>query len=336
MFGFTESGRNSVYAELEVDGINLRSKTTGAAWVCGELEIVSLADLRKRTKCLRENGSDTIRRDKATGNIKVSELVGNAKTLHGEASSAGALFQVASQFNLLEMISPTVTPEQGITLYAGDPTQGPACAVACAAGTIYRNYFVQLDGQIGQTANQQVDCLAAIGDAFGNANSRLWQMKNGYALPSPEGLEEIDRKLRSMSESDLDELRSMLKIGLQWDTQVMLDGCDHKVTQAYCSALPVAYSGLSSRSWERFARLILESAYEATFAAAALNAAKHGNNAVFLTLLGGGAFGNDQTWILDAIRRAARLYESVELDVKIVSFNQSKPAIRQLCDSFRA
>ena len=32
-------------------------------------------------------------------------------------------------------------PEDGVTLYAADPTQGPACALACAAGSVYRNYF---------------------------------------------------------------------------------------------------------------------------------------------------------------------------------------------------
>ncbi|MDX1928481.1 MAG: hypothetical protein SFV81_18270, partial [Pirellulaceae bacterium] len=265
--------------------------------------------------------------------IRVSEVVGDAKALHADSVNAGALFQVASQFNLLEMVSPNVTPEQGITIYEHDPTQGPACAVACGAGTIYRNYFVELDGQNGQTANKQVDCLEAIGEALGNDNGRLWKMKHGYALPSAGGLEEIDSKLASMSESELDNLRGMLKVGLQWDTQVTLTDCDQLVTQAYCSALPVAYSGLPSRSWERFARLILEAAYEATFAAAVFNASKTRNKSVYLTLLGGGAFGNDQGWILDAIRRAAELYSRFDLDVQIVSFRHSNPAIRKICDT---
>ena len=111
-----------------------------------------------------------------------------------------------------------------------------------------------------------------------------------------------------------------------------LDGCEHLVTQAYCSALPVAYSDLSPRLWERFARLILEAAYEATLAAAVLNASKSGNKSVYLTLLGGGAFGNDQIWILDAIRRAAKLYRQFDLDVKIVSFRHSNSEVRRLCD----
>ena len=90
---------------------------------------------------------------------------------------------------------------------------------------------------------KQIDCLAEIGEVLGNTASRLWTMRNGYSLPNAIGLNEIDARLAGMSESDLDALRSKLKIGLQWDTQVTLDGCEHLVTQAYCSALPVAYSG---------------------------------------------------------------------------------------------
>ncbi|MBY4594626.1 hypothetical protein K3217_03625 [bacterium BD-1] len=100
----------------------------------------------------------------------------------------GALFQVASQFNALEMISPTVTPEEGVTRYACDRTQGPACAMAAGAATTYRNYFVPVGDQIGQTALRQLDGLADIGAelsrALGRPVSDLWSMQNGYALAS--------------------------------------------------------------------------------------------------------------------------------------------------------
>jgi hypothetical protein len=322
LFGFPETNRERVQRELEVHGTRLRAKGSGTSWVCGELEIASLADLRDRVRGLEVAG----RRG-----LTMSELVGDAKALHADPAAVGATFQVASQFNLLEMVSPAVTPEQGITIYESDPTQGPACAMACAAGTLYRNYFVELDGQLGQTAGQQIDCLAAIGEQLENADNRLWRMRNGYALPTLAGLSEINERLRKMSDLDLDQLRSHLRIGLQWDTQVTLVGCEHVVTQAYCSALPVAYSGLPASTWERFARLILEAAYEATWAAAILNAEKTGNRTLYLTLLGGGAFGNDPRWILDAIHHAATRFRAFDLDVRIVSYRRSNPAIRDLC-----
>jgi len=39
---------------------------------------------------------------------------------------------VASQFNTLEFIDETITPENGIGIYVYDSTQGPRCAIACA------------------------------------------------------------------------------------------------------------------------------------------------------------------------------------------------------------
>ena len=323
--GFSERSTEDVRENITISDSLLTSKVNDRSFQFGRLEIASLGELRERAAKVG-NG---------IGKLQLSELVGDAKALHVEAANAGAMFQVASQFNLLEMVSPSVTPEQGIAIYEHDMTQGPACAIACGGGTIYRNYFVELDGQIGQTATKQIDCLEEVGKLLGNENCRLWKMRNGYALPTAEGLKEIDSRLSMMSQSELDELRSELRIGLQWDTQVTMNGCQHLVTQAYCSALPVAYSGLTSRLWERFARLILESAYEATFAAAVLNASKSGNKSVYLTMLGGGAFGNEQVWIFDAIRRATKKFTDFDLDVKIVSFRQSNPAIRKLCDDLR-
>jgi hypothetical protein len=48
------------------------------------------------------------------------------------------VFQVASQFNVLEMVSPDVGPEAGVTGYQHDRTQGPACAMSCPAATVFR------------------------------------------------------------------------------------------------------------------------------------------------------------------------------------------------------
>ena len=228
--GFSERSPDEVRENITIRDGCLASKVNDRSFQFGWLEIASLRELRERVAKV----------ENTPGKLQVAELVGDAKALHANSANAGAMFQVASQFNLLEMVSPNVTPEQGIAIYEHDLTQGPACAIACGAGTIYRNYFVELDGQIGQTEAKQVDCLAKIGNAFGNANSRLWKMRNGYALPTSEGLKEIDSRLATMSESELDELRAKLKIGLQWDTQVTLNGCEHLVTQAYCSALPVA------------------------------------------------------------------------------------------------
>jgi len=71
-----------------------------------------------------------------------------------------------------------------------------------------------------------------------------------------------------------------------------------RVSQAFCSALPVACTAVPSRHWKAFASPVLEAAYEATMWAAVLNSARGASNVVLLTSLGGGAFGNDEDWTL--------------------------------------
>ena len=318
--GFPEESPQQIREHITVDGQTLKSNANGRVLVYGQLETPTLAELRER---VHASGSQS-------GKISVREIVANVQHLHTNESNAGALFQVASQFNLLEMVSPNYTPEDGVSIYEHDRTQGPACAIAAGAGTIYRNYFAIVNGQTGQSASNQIDCLAEIGAALGNTRSRLWEMRNGYALASENGLVEIAQRLQNSSESDLDRLRQLLRIGIQWNTQVTLNDSRHTVSQAYCSALPVAYSRHPSHLWAPFARLILEAAYEATICTAILNARCNGSNSLFLTLLGGGAFGNETAWIIDGIQRALTLYKDVGLDIAIVSYGSPNPHIRQL------
>lgn len=286
----------------------------------GRLELPKLSELRRAVADLQtESRPSTVR-----------EVVGDVRALHADPANAGALFQVASQFNLLEMTGPSVTPERGVGIYENDPTQGPACAIACGAGTIYRNYFVDVDGQTGQSANKQIDCSADLGQRLGNTGGRFWKMQNGYLLPSDEGLAEVTQTIRAASEADRETLLGQLRIGLQLDAEVTLDGAGHRVSQAYCSALPVAYGRQPADQWTDFAQLILDAAYEATLAAAVINAVRTGNRVVYLTLLGGGVFGNRDDWIMAAIERAFRKHAQHGLDVRIVSYWQSKPVVAEL------
>jgi len=290
----------------------------------GQLETPSLAQLRERVRKISVDRKP----------ISVHEVVANVQHLHLERANQNALFQVASQFNLLEMTSPGVTPESGVGIYEEDFTQGPACAIAAGAGTIFRNYFVAIEGHVGQTADRQLDCLSGIGALLGNADQRLWRMVNGYALPSVGALDEISQKLGEMDDAELDHVRQSLQVGLQWQTQVTLENASHTVSQAYCSALPVAYTTYSPQLWSPFAILVLEAAYEATICAAIINHVGTGNNQLFLTLLGGGAFGNDPDWIMGAIRRSLELYCDSGIDVTLVSHGASNRWVRQLVQEY--
>jgi len=328
--GFRETSYDDTRRRLEVETGRLRSSANGKSYRTGELELVSVQELRDRV-------------DSAgglPGRIKVQLVTGDVRRLHQLPDYAGALFQVASQFNLLEMVSPEVTPEQGVTRYQRDATQGPACAMAAGAATIYRNYFVPVGDGVGQTSKRQLDGLADLGTALqktlGLPLKSLWTMTNGYALCTRAGLEVISSHLARLTPEDTDRLRGTLRIGVHRDVEVTdAEGSQlPMVSQAFCSALPVAYSELPRAKWQRFASLVLESAYEATLWAAVGNAQRGGTNVVLLTSLGGGAFGNEDDWIHAAIRRALRKAAGFNLDVKWVSYRSPSSGMSQLASEF--
>lgn len=137
-----------------------------------------------------------------------------------------------------------------------------------------------------------------------------------------------------MSPDQRDVLKSNLQIGLQWNSEVTLPLSQHTVSQAYCSALPVAYSSIAPAKWEAFARLVLEGAYEATLLAACLNFVRTGSPKLYLTLLGGGAFGNSTHWILESMEKALHKVENVPLQVRIVSYGKSQAEVHALANKW--
>lgn len=331
--GFREAGYEETRARLVLEDRRLRSTVNGRAWDVGELELPSLQELRERVR--REAGP--------AGRLRVGVEIGDVRRMHRAPAFGGALFQVASQFNLLEMVSPEVSPEQGVGRYEHDPTQGPACAIAAGAATIHRNYFAPVEGVPGQTAARQLDALAdlgrALGEALGRPPAALWTMRNGYALCTREGLDAIAAHLAALDPQAVDRLRGRLRIGVHRDVEVTDGGeaaavATPRVSQAFCSALPVAYSRVPAARWQAFATLVLEAAYEATLWAGVLNARRGASNVVLLTRLGGGAFGNDEDWIDAALRRALRLAAGFALDVRLVSYGTPSPRLRALVEPF--
>ena len=328
--GFRETAYDDTRAKLKVEGNRLQSLINRKRYGIGELELVPLKVLRERVNSARGR----------SGRIKVSVVTGDVRQMHQLPGNAGALFQVASQFNLLEMVSPAVTPEHGVTGYQNDRTQGPACAIAAGAATIYRNYFAPVGGSAGQTTERQFDGLADLGAALGAALNQpveaLWKMQNGYALCTRAGLDAIADHLRALPPEEIDVLRGKLCIGLHRDVEVTDAAGEPRplMSQAFCSALPVAYTRVPSPHWEPFASLVLQAAYEATMSAAVLNAQRGISNVVLLTQLGGGAFGNHDEWIHAAMRRALEMMSGLELDVRLVSYGTPSRAILQMAEEF--
>jgi hypothetical protein len=199
-----------------------------------------------------------------------------------------------------------------------------------------RNYFAFDNGTKPQTKDNQLNNLSGVEEylqSLGLDKKGLYTI-GGYSKSDAKKFPKLLELLKNdeVKQGVLDRMR----IGLQVHTQVTgahvgkhgtipYEFKPFLVTQAYCSACALGSyvdAPLNSSSWEPFARLVLDAAYESTLAAAVINAVKNsgkpGAKKVYLTRLGGGVFGNNQKWIDDAIERATKLYADTDLEVVVV------------------
>lgn len=313
--GFKEGPYKDAKSKLRFEGSTMTSMANSKQYDLGTFEVVSLETLRQRVK---ELPLDQIASD-GNDRLTIDELQADAYALHTAPSTHGAVVQVASQFNLLEMPGPNTTPEHGVTGYHFDKTQGPACAMAAGPATLFRNYGVDVDGALngekGQTAQRQINTFDELAKALGLHGVN---MKNGYAMIAKQSLIEVNSKIAACTEPEREHLKGLLKVGVHWHTQVTADGApeSQRVTQVLCSAIPIAYNAVTSiKLWEPLARLVLDACYEATFCIGLLNAEKTGNPNLYLTRVGGGAFGNKLEWIDESIARACLGMKCYQLKV---------------------
>lgn len=400
---------------LRHDKTILQRSSDGMLLHCGSFELPSLYEMRQQCQQLliqiqqlqqqqlgSNNMSTGITNVTTTSSVDQSSSVpvsifgpihainiqSDAYELHANPIAANGIIQAASQFNCLEFPSPNVLPEHGINMYWRDHTQGPACAIACGAGTAFRNYLITFDQNntttmrktadsdnnkndndrgseattcsstkttttttttIGQRQHSQINTLDTLLQTLQLLHSDQNQLqpihvKNGYAKTrSDTELEQWNPLILQ----HIDELRNVLKVGIQRHTQVTSILPEQVfVTQVYCSAIPVAYSTTSSQIWEPMARLILEGCYELTLlvgvraalekaiaAAAIADVSKTKSDLplltptrVFLTLVGGGVFGNKLEWIWSAIDRAFHIISDeygVALEVYFVHYRST-------------
>ena len=206
----------------------------------------------------------------------------------------------------------------------------------------------------GQRKDRQANMLSDFSRKIGNVSEKggaegvFWDLKGGYVLSNPEKLKKIPwEKFPDSDDSTTsykyDELMQTLRIGVHEDIQVThcggfgrkpMDNTDMKVTHCLCSAVPVSYNRSPSTVWEPLARIILKACYESVFHSALLNMKRHngaaGSRKLFLTQVGGGAFGNRSTWIHDAIIHSCKKFKNLNLEVYLVCYGRVDNETREL------
>lgn len=284
-----------------------------------------------------------------TKNLKYYTVTSTASAVHTNPSYYGSIFQVASQFNALEMPNQGTTPQQGITKYVLDKTQGPVCAMVCPFGTLYRNYFSMPNASTNeQPADKSVNSNPQTGTASGGTdpgNNQINTLTELMKIPEFNGLRFQNGYIFVKDKTQLDAINKYLstpenfwkammaiKYVIQEDTPVvnLSDGkiLDHKVSQIYCSAYPVAYSiggsgvpGTSAKDYALLSSMILHAVYYSTLAYAVSRITEDDiRKKVFLTKVGGGVFENNMYLIHTAIHNAVRHFIAYPIDVYIVNY----------------
>jgi len=178
----------------------------------------------------------------------------------------------------------------------------------------------------------------------------FWDMVGGYTMSNSERLDMIPwNEFPDEDDGDgnnaYDKLMQTIRIGVHDDIQVTHSGgfgskimqdTDIRVTHCLSSAVPVTYNmrGTRSKDWERLARIILKASYECVFHAAILNMMRHsgeaGSRKIFLTLVGGGAFGNRSRWINDAIVHCCTKFKNLDLEVYLVCYGRVDVGVKRM------
>jgi hypothetical protein len=245
--------------------------------------------------------------------------------LQADPANRDAVFQVASNFNALEGIDAYEDVQKKLLgSYIHDKTQGPAASLGGFGALCLRRYFLNFTDKYesfancGQTRDSFVNFLSDI--------ASLTMSQAGY----------VDFRDASRPASDIkpptEDDYKKIKIGVHKNVQVVagyiddhgqqevIDDSSQIIHQIYTAAVDLANTNQSFRlnpSAIKWAQIILKAAYEGTLRATYIM----GKKRVFLTLIGGGVFGNNQEWIADALLHMKDFIVASGLDVTLVWYN---------------
>ena len=182
-FGFEECSyyETKQHFKLSSDGTELTSLRNNRKFHVGLFEVLSHKDLHARKVKLKDDAG------KDLGGLIFSNISGSVESLIKNMIMKGLFFKpllslIVWKWLVLAYAQRTVS--HGINLIA---SQGPACALACPAGTLYRNYFVN-KGRGQAAPGNQINTLDIVEEILGDTNHSTkgavyWHVKNGYCMP---------------------------------------------------------------------------------------------------------------------------------------------------------
>jgi hypothetical protein len=189
-----------------------------------------------------------------------------------------SLFQVASNFNCLELSSPHKNPFAGtyITQLMYDLTQGPSAAGGAVFGSILR---------LVKHKNDPIDLLSDT--PFTPTNGKLYNVKNDM-----------------VSKFNIDAIKIGLHTGVRASFNRASNKFEYSITGTKIDQVFTSTCIFSNPkdSNTKLAEILLEKAYEGVYLAGILRRSPR----IYLTLIGGGSFDNPMSLI---IRKMLEVHE---------------------------
>lgn len=324
-FGFNESKKFETNRDKFLNMYNHEKNKSINSIDAGEFYLMDLNTMHGIMKKHSKNKK---------GKVNLHHIVEDITNIHLNKKYENSTIQVASQFNCLEMIDQTKTPQDGITNYIYDRTQGPICTLSTPAGLAYRNYiYLNGDTQI-DTTKEPLQYLKSITE-----KNIGWNIVNGYMFFNDiDQLRNTHNILLELSIEQRNYFKNFIKVGIHNNLGVF-DYTKKKqtniVNHVYCSGIPISYNTNIPKDkhflFSGLSELFLEAIYELTLLSACYNnIVNNTNKQCFLTYIGGGVFGMDIKQIYRAIEKSCDNVEKYgfDLDVIIVDYKklQTKPS----------
>ena len=264
----------------------------------GDCELRSIGDLR------RENAQAGPFEGEACLRLLIDPNV-DVKELQADQANAGAVFQVASNFNGLESQN-VFNDGNSLNRWAGVRAQGEQASVSAFPGAVYKKYchgpYKMLDGLVQENVLQM--------------DPQGVRVEN---VPGYDGLRQAYRNINVLVHREVSVTH-----GGNFENIIARS---HTIHQVFTAALNLTRDiGFERGRRDECTYLILDAAYEGTLRAAVdLRARK-----VFLTLVGGGVFRNPLRLVSEVIARSQGFIDNFNLDVTVVCrMNPARLAAQQ-------
>ena len=299
-------------------------------YITGKFQLESIGDLIKSFECTPNAMSPITNcplRIYVPGpctNMQLYFYELGVATLQADPANANCMFQAASNFSCIEAITESSFPDMidFTTNYYKDLTQGPAASISAGPAAIAR-VLEPFSKQGSQTSLHQINVLDNL--------KEYYNIENGYVV------NDKTKGAKTFTVAEMNDILNKIKIGYVNGADVVFGGRHktdmnvlkkpHQINQVFTAAMNLRQGDNGKRNAtlqdkEIKARTLLRGAYLGTY----LCALKSRSPRLFLTLIGGGSFGNDISWILGEVINAHKMVALSQKNgtlksVELVMFN---------------